>query len=68
MLAVDFERDLVFVPTGNGIPDFLGGERHGLDFYSSSVVALRGSTGEVVWHFPTVHPDVWDYEFPRNRR
>ena len=32
--------------------------------YSDSIVALRGSTGEVVWHFQTVHHDVWDYDVP----
>jgi quinoprotein glucose dehydrogenase len=25
-------------------------------------VALRGSTGELVWHFQTVHHDLWDYD------
>src|ERR1043166_2439489 len=55
ILSVDPERDLVFVPTGNTSPDFYGGERHGIDFYSSSVVALRASSGEVVWYFQTVH-------------
>ncbi len=64
ILSVDPERDLVFVPTGNTSPDFYGGERHGIDFYSSSVVALRASSGEVVWHFQTVHHDVWDYDVP----
>ena len=64
ILSVDPERDLVFVPTGNTSPDFYGGERHGLDFYSSSVVALRASSGEVVWHFQTVHHDLWDYDVP----
>jgi quinoprotein glucose dehydrogenase len=64
ILSVDLERDLVFVPTGNTSPDFYGGERHGLDFYSSSVVALRASTGEVIWHFQTVHHDLWDYDVP----
>jgi quinoprotein glucose dehydrogenase len=64
ILSVDPERDLIFVPTGNTSPDFYGGERHGLDFYSSSVVALRAATGEVVWHFQTVHHDLWDYDVP----
>jgi quinoprotein glucose dehydrogenase len=64
ILSVDPERDLVFVPTGNTSPDFYGGERRGIDFYASSVVALRASTGEVVWHFQTVHHDLWDYDVP----
>jgi quinoprotein glucose dehydrogenase len=64
ILSTDPERDLLFVPTGNASPDFYGGERHGLDFYSSSLVALRASTGEVVWHFQMVHHDLWDYDVP----
>jgi quinoprotein glucose dehydrogenase len=62
IFSTDPERDLLFVPTGNAGPDFYGGERHGLDYYSSSVVALRGSTGALVWHFQTVHHDLWDYD------
>ena len=54
----------MFVPTGNTSPDYFGGQRNGLDYYSSSVVALRGSTGEVVWRFQTVHHDIWDYDVP----
>lgn len=64
IMSVDEERDLVFLPTGNTSPDYYGGARQGNDYYSSSVVALRGSTGEVVWHFQTVHHDVWDYDVP----
>ena len=64
IISVDEGRDLVFLPTGNTSPDYFGGERHGSDYYSSSVVALRGTTGEVVWHFQTVHHDVWDYDIP----
>jgi quinoprotein glucose dehydrogenase len=63
-ISVDETRDLVFLPTGNTSPDYFGGVRNGLDFYSSSIVALRGSTGKVVWHFQTVHHDVWDYDLP----
>ena len=64
IISVDQARDLIFLPTGNTSPDYYGGERKGSDFYSSSVVALRGSTGRVVWHFQTVHHDVWDYDIP----
>ncbi len=64
IISVDAARDLVFLPTGNTSPDYYGGERNGSDYYSSSVVALRGSTGKVVWHFQTVHHDIWDYDIP----
>jgi quinoprotein glucose dehydrogenase len=64
IISVDEARDLVFLPTGNTSPDYYGGERRGSDYYSSSIVALRGTTGKVVWHFQTVHHDVWDYDIP----
>jgi quinoprotein glucose dehydrogenase len=62
--AVDEARDLVFVPTGNPMLDYWRGGDPQLDHYGSSVLALRGSTGEVVWRFQTVHHDVWDYDVP----
>ncbi len=64
IISVDEARNLVFLPTGNTSPDYFGGVRNGLDHYSSSVVALRGATGKVVWHFQTVHHDLWDYDIP----
>lgn len=63
-LSVDEARDLLFVPTGNPTPDYASGWREGIDTYGSSVVALRASTGERVWHFQTVHGDVWDFDLP----
>jgi quinoprotein glucose dehydrogenase len=62
VIAVDPERDLVFVPTSSPSPDYWGGERLGDNRYANSIVALRGSTGKVVWHFQTVHHDLWDYD------
>ena len=63
-LAADPALGLVYVPTGNTSPDYYGGQRDGLDFYSSSLVALDAKTGLVRWHFRTVHHDVWDYDVP----
>ncbi len=62
VFSADPERDLVFVPTTSPSPDFYGGLRPGDNRYANSVVALRASTGEVVWHFQTVHHDLWDYD------
>ncbi|MGI9327538.1 MAG: pyrroloquinoline quinone-dependent dehydrogenase [Pseudomonadales bacterium] len=65
IISVDPERNLVIVPTGNSSPDYYGGDRGGnLDYYSSSVVALNGDTGEIVWHYQTVHHDIWDFDVP----
>jgi quinoprotein glucose dehydrogenase len=62
-MAVDEERGLVFVPTGNPSPDYFRGDTD-IDHYGSSVVALRAETGEVVWRFQTVHRDLWDFDVP----
>ena len=64
IISVDEARDLVFLPTGNTSTDFFGGQRKELDYYSSSVVALKGSSGELVWHYQMVHHDLWDYDTP----
>ncbi len=61
-MSADEERGLVFVPTGNPSPDSYGGQRDGIDYYGSSTVALDAETGELVWHFQSVHHDVWDYD------
>ena len=61
-MSADPARDLIFLPTAGPTAAFYGGERPGDDLYTSSVVALRASTGQVVWHFQTTHHDVWDYD------
>lgn len=62
LISADAERDLVFIPTTSPSPDYYGGERLGQNLYASSIVAIRASTGKVVWHFQTVHHDLWDYD------
>lgn len=62
--SVDAERDLVFVPSSSPSPDYFGGKRLGSNLHADSVVALRGSTGEVVWSYQIVHHNLWDYDLP----
>ncbi len=63
-MSVDLALGLVFVPTGNAAPDYYRGDRQAMSHYGSSVVALRGETGEVAWSFQTVHDDLWDFDVP----
>ena len=63
-MSIDAERDLVFLPTSSPSPDFYAATRAGTNKYANAVVAIRGSTGEVVWSFQTVHHDIWDYDLP----
>ena len=59
-MSVDNERDLLFIPTASPAPNYWGVHRPGDNRYANSIIALRGATGEVVWHFQTLHHDVWD--------
>jgi quinoprotein glucose dehydrogenase len=61
-ITADLERGLVFLPVSTPSPDFDGTDRPGANLYSDSLVALRATTGEHVWHFQTVHHDLWDYD------
>jgi len=63
-MAVDPERGLVFVPTGSASPDFYGGNREGKNLFANSLLALDAATGERVWHYQTVHHDLWDRDLP----
>ncbi len=67
-LSVDVERGLVFVPTGNPMLDYYRGDDaindQRMSHYGSSVVALHAATGEIAWHYQTVHNDVWDFDVP----
>lgn len=59
-MSVDNQRDLVFLPTASAAPNYWGAHRPGNNKWANSIVALRGSTGELVWGFQTLHHDVWD--------
>ncbi len=63
-LSADPARDLLFVPTGSAAPDFFGGQRPGDNAHANSLVALRASTGQKVWHRQLVRHDLWDYDLP----
>ena len=61
-IAVDTTSGLVFLPTAGPSVSYWGGERPGDDSFVSSVVALDGATGKLIWRFQTTHHDLWDYD------
>ncbi|HET6255079.1 MAG TPA: PQQ-binding-like beta-propeller repeat protein [Puia sp.] len=62
--SLDEERGIVFAPVGSASFDFYGGRRLGNDLYANCVLALDAATGKRIWHFQTVHHDVWDRDPP----
>lgn len=62
LMSADEARGLFFVPTSSPSVDHFGGTRPGDNRYANSTVALDAKSGAVVWHFQTVHHDLWDYD------
>ena len=58
--SLDKERGIVYTCTGSASYDWYGGRRAGNDLYGNCVLALDAATGKHIWHFQTVHHDVWD--------
>jgi quinoprotein glucose dehydrogenase len=63
-MAVDSKRGIVFVPTGSAAFDFYGGNRKGDNLFANCLLALDIRTGKRLWHFQTVHHDIWDRDIP----
>lgn len=61
-MSVDEQNGLVYLPISSPSPDFYGGDRRAPIPMATSVTALRGDTGEVVWSRQLVHHDIWDYD------
>ena len=62
--TADAERDLIYLPLASPIPGAYGGDRPGANLYGNSVVAVDAGTGAYVWHFQTIHHDLWDADPP----
>jgi quinoprotein glucose dehydrogenase len=62
-VSVDDGRGIVFATTGSAADDFYGGDRLGNNLYANSLIAINATTGKKLWHFQTVHHDLWDNDF-----
>lgn len=60
--SLDEKRGILFAGTGNPTNDFYGGERTGQGLYGNCVLAIDAASGRLIWHFQTVHHDVWDMD------
>ncbi len=59
-MSVDHARGVVYVPTGSPAPDFDGSGRPGDNLFGNTLLALDARSGKRLWHFQTVHHDLWD--------
>ena len=63
-MSLDEKRGMVFLALGSPSYDFYGADRKGQNLYGNCVVALNAATGKRIWHFQTIHHDLWDYDLP----
>lgn len=63
-MAIDQKRGIVYAPTGSAAFDFYGGNRKGNNLFANCLLALNATTGKRIWHFQTVHHDIWDRDIP----
>lgn len=64
VMSLDTRRGLVFLPLTSPSPDYYAAGRKGANLFGDSLVALDAATGKRVWHFQTVHHNIWDYDLP----
>lgn len=60
--SYDPELDLLIWGVGNPKPVFDAAARRGDNLYTNSAVAIRGSTGELVWYFQFTPADDHDWD------
>jgi len=63
-MTSDEQRGILYMPVDGPASNYYGGDRPGPDLYGNSVVAVNAETGKYLWHFQTVHHDLWDYDNP----
>jgi glucose dehydrogenase len=61
---VDVERGIVYLPIAGPAANYYGGDRPGTNVFGNSIVAVDAQTGKYMWHFQTVHHDLWDIDLP----
>ena len=64
LITADETLGLAYFPLTSPTNDMYGGQRLGNNLFSDSLVAVKCSTGERVWHYQMVHHDLWDYDNP----
>ena len=62
--SLDEKNGILFAPLGSASYDFYGGRRTGNNLFANCVLALDAASGKRIWHFQTVHHDVWDRDLP----
>jgi quinoprotein glucose dehydrogenase len=63
-ISLDVKRGVVYAPTGSASFDFWGGNRKGSNLFANCIIAINAENGQRLWHYQTVHHDLWDRDLP----
>ena len=63
-LTADEQRGILYMPFGSPAGNYYGADRPGNNLFGNSIVAVDANTGKYLWHFQTVHHDLWDSDLP----
>jgi quinoprotein glucose dehydrogenase len=61
-ITVDEKRGIAYFPISSPKYELYGGDRPGNNLFADCLLALDARTGKYLWHFQTVHHDIWDYD------
>ncbi len=63
-LTGDDKLGYVYIGTEAPSNDFFGGHRPGDNLFGDTILCLDAKTGKRIWHFQTIHHDIWDFDNP----
>jgi quinoprotein glucose dehydrogenase len=62
LFSADEDLGYLYMPMSSATNDMYGGHRPGDNLFSQALVCVDARTGERIWHFQTVHHDLWDFD------
>jgi quinoprotein glucose dehydrogenase len=64
LISADETLGYAYLPLTSPTSDMYGGHRPGDNLFSDTLVCVECETGKRIWHYQTVHHDLWDYDLP----
>ena len=64
LISADEDLGYAYLPLSSATSDMYGGHRPGNNLFANTLVAVRCDNVQRVWHYQTVHHDLWDYDLP----
>ncbi|MBI1226514.1 MAG: PQQ-binding-like beta-propeller repeat protein [Bacteroidetes bacterium] len=61
-ITIDEKTGIAYIPLGSPTYDYYGADRIGSNLFGNCLIALDVNTGKKIWHYQTVHHDLWDYD------